>query len=294
MSYRATQPPAPDLRAAAPAGPGGAYGPVLNGLVPSALGQLDMKMAKPRSISGIQVLLAVFAFVATGADLYMAFVMAQDFSPLSLLGLAYALYTTVQSLITPIQLKLGKRWAWIWGFVTASVGVVVALGTTMVGMVSFDARPLPVLLGLAIAALYGAVLALLLSKSTRRWMLVQRMRRGEVPGPAVQTAPFVPQQSAAPFVPAQVEPQVPAAPPATPPTPAAPPAAPAAPPAGPPQRPAGPPVPQQRPPLRGPVGPQGPPNLHLPYCPPQPPHGAPGHRHYAAPPAAGQRRSQGR
>jgi hypothetical protein len=75
--------------------------------------QLDLGMAIPGSITATQVILWVFATVATIADVVSAVNMASLLSPLSIVSLAYVLYSTIQAVVTALNIRLGKRWAWV-------------------------------------------------------------------------------------------------------------------------------------------------------------------------------------
>jgi hypothetical protein len=184
------QPPPPPQQQVA--GPGGAYGAVqfnpdqpMPGQLPVGLG-----MDKPRAITGIQVILWIFAALAAVADLASAMSMADMFQPLSLIGLAFAVYSTIQSIITPIQITRGKRWAWIWALVSAILGMAIAAFAIVFGLSVIELTPLPVLIGAVLGGLYTTLTVLLCSKSAREWILMHRIQRGEVqvhgtPGPGM-------------------------------------------------------------------------------------------------------------
>ncbi|MFC3494880.1 hypothetical protein [Glycomyces rhizosphaerae] len=188
MSYNQLPPPPPD-RVGGPyggpqlAGPGGAYGPAATPVGQPIPGQLplDLGMAKPRSVTGIQTILWLFAVLAAGADLFSALSMAESLNPLGVISLIYAIYATIQAVVTPIQITRGKRWAWVWAVVSAVLGIAIALTTTMFGMSVIEYTTLPVIVGIAIGLLYTVLLVLLVSKSARTWILMHRVQRGEVP-----------------------------------------------------------------------------------------------------------------
>ena len=194
MSYRQLPPPPPDRThlqfqpAPQLAGPGGAYGPIATRVDQIIPGQftIDFGMAKPRSVTGIQAILWLFAVLAAGGDLFSALSMAESLNPFGVLSLIYAIYATIQAVITPLQIARGKRWAWVWGVASAILGIAVALTTTMFGMSVIEYTTLPVILGIAVGLVYTVLLVLLLSKSAREWILMHRVQRGEVP---VQGAP---------------------------------------------------------------------------------------------------------
>lgn len=163
-------------------GPGGAYGPApaspgqpVPGMLPTGLG-----MDKPRSIAGIQVILWIFAAISALADLASVISMVNYFSPISLIGLAFAVYSTIQSIISPVQITRGKRWAWIWSLVTAILGIAIAAVSIVFGLSVVEQTPLPLLIGVVLGGLYGTLLGLLCSKSARAWILMHRVQRGEV------------------------------------------------------------------------------------------------------------------
>jgi hypothetical protein len=224
------------------AGPGGAYGPPAtraDQIVPGT-SPVDLAMAKPRAVTGVQTILWVFAVLAAGGDLIAALTMAENLNPLSLISLIYAIYATIQAVVTPLQIAQGKRWAWVWAVVSAALGIAVALTATMFGMTLLDRTTWPVLGGIAVGLLYTALLVLLLSKPARAWVLMNRVKRGEVTmAQAAQTIQAVPRQHAPhyrpPFEAYQPAPQP------VPETPAPPPAAAPMPPNGVPPRPQGPP-----------------------------------------------------
>ncbi|MFG3339107.1 hypothetical protein [Glycomyces sp. NPDC048151] len=151
--------------------------------------QLDPDMAMPRTVTATQVVLWVFAVVATIADVVSAVNMAELVSPFSIVSLAYVLYSTVQTVVTSLGIRLGKRWAWVWALVSAVLGLVVAVGSTM-RMVAVDVPLAPILIGGALVGLYGTLIILLGSKSVRMWIMVQRLKRNKVqtqgaPGPGL-------------------------------------------------------------------------------------------------------------
>jgi hypothetical protein len=142
--------------------------------------------------------------------------MADLVSPLSIVSLAYVLYTTVQSIVTSLNIRLGKRWAWVWALVSAVLGLIVAVGSTM-RMVAVEVPLLPILAGGALVGLYGTLVILLGSKSARRWITVQRLKRREVPAQGAPGPGLVP--TAVRVLPATVVAPQPEAPAAAPPTP---------------------------------------------------------------------------
>lgn len=211
MSYKQLPPPPPDRVGMQPpyggpqpggpyggpqlAGPGGAYGQVQvspDQPIPGQLPSPEMTMAKPRSILGIQVILWIFAALAAVADLMSAMSMANVFHPLSLIGLAFAVYSTIQSIVTPIHITRGKRWAWIWALISAILGLAIAAFAIVFGLSVIELTPLPLLIGVALGGLYLTLTILLGSKSAREWILMHRVQRGEVPLQGVPGPGMVP------------------------------------------------------------------------------------------------------
>ncbi|MDN3238802.1 hypothetical protein [Glycomyces tritici] len=192
MSYNQLPPPPPDRVGMQPggpyggpqlAGPGGAYGPIESPIgqpVPGRLPPPEMTMAKPRSILGIQVILWILAAVAAVGDLFSVMNAIEYENPLALIGLAFAVYSTIQSMITPVQITRGKRWAWIWALVSAVLGLAIAAFAIVFGLSVIELTPLPVLIGVVLGGLYGTLTVLLGSKSARGWILMHRIERGEV------------------------------------------------------------------------------------------------------------------
>ncbi|WP_205326239.1 hypothetical protein [Glycomyces sp. YM15] len=197
MSYNQLPPPPPDRvgmqpggphGGPQPAGPGGAYGPIDTPIGRHGLGQqgpgqlppLELTMAKPRSILGIQVILWIFAALAAIGDLFSVMSMVEYEDPISLIGLAFAVYSTIQSMITPVQITRGKRWAWIWALVSAILGLAIAAFAIVFGLSVIEVTPVPVLIGVVLGGLYTTLTVLLSSKSAREWILMHRVQRGEV------------------------------------------------------------------------------------------------------------------
>lgn len=193
MSYNQLPPPPPDRVGMQPggayggpqlAGPGGAYGPMQHSPdqpIPGQLPPPEMTMAKPRSILGIQVILWIFAALAAIGDLFSVMNAVEYEDPLALIGLAFAVYSTIQSIITPIHITRGKRWAWIWALVSAILGLAIAAFAIVFGLSVIELTPVPMLIGVVLGGLYTTLTVLLSSKSAREWILMHRVQRGEVP-----------------------------------------------------------------------------------------------------------------
>jgi len=180
------------------AGPGGAYGPVQQRPDQPLPGQAPppaMSMAKPGTITGIQVILWIFTALAGIGDIGSAIGLVNYFNPFSLIGLAFAVYSTVQALTSGIHITRGKRWAWIWSLVSAILGLALSSVAIVFGIIYIETGWVSLLVGIVLAGLYGTLLGLLCSKSARQWILMHRIRRGEVQlpgapgGPAIGAAP---------------------------------------------------------------------------------------------------------
>ncbi|WP_133884386.1 hypothetical protein [Glycomyces sp. NRRL B-16210] len=168
-------------------GPGGAYGPMQQSSdqpIPGQLPSAGMMMTKPGTVTGIQVILWIFVALGAIANLFSIISMVDFFHPLQLLVLAYAVYSTIQSLVSPVQIARGKRWAWIWSLVNAILGLLTAIAALVFGILYFDnGGEISLLIGVALTGLYGTLLGLLCSKSARQWIIMHRIQRGEVAMP---------------------------------------------------------------------------------------------------------------
>jgi hypothetical protein len=172
------------------AGPGGAYGPMqpsgqpMPGQMPPA-GMAGMSMSKPGTITGIQVILWVFLAISAVGNLFSVMSMVEFFNPFSLIGLAFAVYSAIQSLASGVQISRGKRWAWIWSLVTAILGLALSLTGFVYGVIMFDqGGDIMLTVAAVLTGLYATLLGLLCSKSARQWILMHRIQRGEVQVPA--------------------------------------------------------------------------------------------------------------
>ncbi len=165
------------------AGPGGAYGPVgvpAGQPIPGQMPPPEMTMPKPGTITGIQAILWIFLAIGVIGDVFSILALVNVFHPIGLLVVAYTLYVTVQSLVTPIHIGRGRRWAWIWNVVSVVVGLVFSAVGIVFGIILIEYGVLSLLFGLAFAALNGTLLGLLCSGSARQWILMNRVQRGEV------------------------------------------------------------------------------------------------------------------
>lgn len=189
LQYQPAPPPPPQQ-----AGPGGAYGPVQQRPDQPLPGQAPppaMSMAKPGTITGIQVILWIFTALAGIGDIGSAIGLVNYFNPFSLIGLAFAVYSTVQALASGIHITRGKRWAWIWSLVSAILGLALSSVAIVFGIIYIETGWVSLLVGIVLAGLYGTLLGLLCSKSARQWILMHRIQRGEVqlPGAPGGAAP---------------------------------------------------------------------------------------------------------
>jgi hypothetical protein len=169
-------------------GPGGAYGPMRHSPdqpVPGQLPPPSMSMRKPGTITGIQVILWIFLALSTLGNLFSVINMVNYFNPIQLVVLAFTVYSAAQALISPVQIARGKRWAWIWSLVSAILGLVMSAAAIVFGIIMIDFAVYLLLVGVALAGLYGTFLGLLCSKSARQWILMHRVQRGEVPLPGM-------------------------------------------------------------------------------------------------------------
>ena len=89
-----------------------------------------------------------------------------------------------------MHIARGKRWAWIWSLVTAFIGLAMSAVAIVFGIIYVDNGGwITLLVGIALAGLYGTLLGLLCSKSARQWILMHRIQRGEVQVPGGMGAP---------------------------------------------------------------------------------------------------------
>ena len=159
-------------------------------------------MAKPASITGIQAILWIFAAVAAVANLFAAMSMANLFNAMSLVSLIFAVYSTIQSIISAhpdharqaLGVDLGARRA-------RSSGWCSPRRASCSGSASSrDAAAVSLLIGIVLGGLYGTLLTvLLLSKSARDWILMHRVQRGEVQVPGHAGAGYGPAAGAGPI-----------------------------------------------------------------------------------------------
>lgn len=135
---------------------------------------------KPGTVTGIQAILWILAALGAFGDVITVAAAVSDFTPWSLAAIAWATYIAVQGILSPVHIARGKRWAWIWTLVSAIIGLVAAAALTVLGAMAADLTPVPLVLGLGLAGLYGTLLGLLCSRSARGWILMHRIQRGEV------------------------------------------------------------------------------------------------------------------
>lgn len=183
-----SNPRQPAFQPSPQAGPGGAYGSVQappGQPVPGQLPPPQMTMNKPGTVTGIQAILWIFSAIGIVGDALSTISLINFFSPFGLIALAFTLYTTIQALLSPVQISRGKRWAWIWTLVTVIIGL--AFSAVAIGFGIWfieDAWP-SLIVGSVLAGLYATLLGLLVSKSARAWILMHRIQRGEVSASAM-------------------------------------------------------------------------------------------------------------
>jgi hypothetical protein len=197
LQYQPAPPPQPGPQQM---GPGGAYGPAQYSPEQPLPGQMPMgmSMTKPGTITGIQVILYIFLAISAVGNVFSVMSMVEFFNPFSLIGLAFAVYSAIQSLASGVQISRGKRWAWIWSLISAILGLVLAMVGIVWGIWWFDNGGwITFTISMVLAALYGPLLGLLCSKSARQWILMHRIQRGEVqmPGMAMGGMPGMGQQA---------------------------------------------------------------------------------------------------
>lgn len=170
-------------------GPGGAYGAAQYSPgqpVPGQMPSAAMSMSKPGTITGIQVILYLFLAISSVGNVLSIMSMVEFFNPFSLISLGFAVYSTIQSLASGVQIARGKRWAWIWSLISAILGLALSLTMFIYGVIVFDAGgDIMLTIAAVLVGLYGTLLGLLCSKSARQWILMHRIQRGEVQAPGM-------------------------------------------------------------------------------------------------------------
>lgn len=169
-------------------GPGGAYGQMQSPAqpIPGQMPAPGLSMRKPGTITGIQVILWIFLAISAVSNLLSVMSMFEYFTPFSLIGLAYAVYSTIQSLASGVHISRGKRWAWIWSLISAILGLALTGTGIVYGTIFWDTGgDVMLLITCPLAALYVTLLGLLCSKSARQWILMHRIQRGEVQAPGM-------------------------------------------------------------------------------------------------------------
>ncbi|MEU6861473.1 hypothetical protein AB0B28_21670 [Glycomyces sp. NPDC046736] len=191
LQYQPVPPPQP--QPSPQMGPGGAYGPMQpTGQPLPGQGPIpELNAKKPGTITGIQVILWIFTALAALGDLFSAISLVNYFHPLSLVALAFAVYSTIQSLASGVHITRGKRWAWIWTLISSIIGIVLGAAAIIFGTFDIENTWPTLLIGIALTSLYTVLLCLLCSKSARQWILMHRIQRGEVQLPGAQAGGMI-------------------------------------------------------------------------------------------------------
>lgn len=155
-------------------GPGGAYGYQSATAAPVPGQSPPPPDAKPRTITQIQVILWIFSAISALSELYSIVSAVRDFSIWTLLAVLVTGYFTVQSLITPVYIERGRRWAWNLTLISATIGATFGLLAAIM-ILAFPGMPAFVaLLALAYAGLYVTLMGLLCSRSAWLWMVLHQ------------------------------------------------------------------------------------------------------------------------
>ncbi|RRR97308.1 hypothetical protein [Glycomyces terrestris] len=141
---------------------------------------LPAAMPKPASITGVQVLLWVLAALAGIGDLSTVVVLVRYPTAFGVLGLLWGAHATVQALVCGVHVPRGRHWAWVWSLVGAIIGLAFSAAAIVIGAAFIETGWAALAAGLVAAGLHGTLLGLLCSASTRRWILMHRIWRGEV------------------------------------------------------------------------------------------------------------------
>ncbi|WP_162181792.1 hypothetical protein, partial [Glycomyces tenuis] len=147
---------------------------------------VQLSMTKPGAVTAAQAVLWVFVALAAAGEIYSAVHLATAPSPVGVLGLVGAVAVTALSVLFPVNLGRGRRWAWVWPVIGSSIGLPVAVLMIVAALENLEHTLPTLVIGAVQAGVYGSLLRLLCAGPTRRWILVNRIRRGEV---EVETAP---------------------------------------------------------------------------------------------------------
>lgn len=152
------------------AGPGGAYGHTGYGTGPMPGQGPGPQMQKPGTVTGIQVILWIFSAISAIGELFSIISLVEYFSVFGLLGVALAGFFTVKSIIAPIYIGRGRKWAWVLGLIGAILGTVAGTAMVFFGAMYIDVAPFILLIALPYLALYVTLLSLLCTSSARMWI----------------------------------------------------------------------------------------------------------------------------
>lgn len=180
------------------AGPGGAYGHMNYGTGPVPGQGPTPQMQKPGTVAGIQVILWIFSAISAIGELLSIISLVEYFSVFGLLGVALAGFFTVKSILAPIYIGRGRRWAWILGLIGAILGTLAGTAMVFIGAMNIDVAPFILLIGLPYLALYITLLSLLCTSSARMWITSHRVMHMAMQQQAMgMAAPGIPGQPGA-------------------------------------------------------------------------------------------------
>ncbi|THV31435.1 hypothetical protein [Glycomyces paridis] len=185
MTHPQMPPPPPDRMHLAPAqgrppAYPAAHGPAYPPPVPVPGGE---RIAKPGSVTGVQVILTVMGSLYMAGAL-AAIALAPIVEPIAIGGLV-AVYFAVHACVCAVQIGRGREWAWVWTLVHTIIWCLLALVGIVGGVVNlaYDGGA-SLLSGVVFAGLYGTLLGMLLVSPTRTWNRLHRKEPGR-PDPVV-------------------------------------------------------------------------------------------------------------
>lgn len=157
------------------AGPGGAYG-VINSSAPAPGAAPPVPdMQPPGSIKGIQVILWIMAVLSAAGEFFSIVSLVEYFHPVGLIAVVVSGFLLLKSVLAPIYISRGRRWAWVLALIGSILGTIGGIGMLLSGLALIDEAPWLVLVAVVYLGLYGTLLVLLCTSSARRWIASKRL-----------------------------------------------------------------------------------------------------------------------
>lgn len=167
------------------AGPGGAYG-VINSSAPApGAAPPAPHMEPPGSIKGIQVILWIMAVLSAAGELLSIVSLVEYFHPIGLIAVVVSGFLLIKSILAPIYISRGRRWAWVLALIGSILGTIGGVGMLISGLAVIDEIPWLVLIAVVYLGLYGTLLVLLCTSSARGWIASNRLLQQVEQNPAL-------------------------------------------------------------------------------------------------------------